>query len=107
MEKQSQAARLFQLLSDYREHSTIEILEKIYGGEHLGLARIGARVYDIKKKYKAIITSRRDTLRPTICWYRMKPLSSNSMAVNIINEESRKMREARDQKNQNVQLGFL
>jgi len=45
----TQAERLLQLLKDHRPHNTLEILRKVYGSEHLGLARIGARVNDLKK----------------------------------------------------------
>ena len=44
----SQSDRLYDLLSDGKEHSTIEIMKVIYGADHLGLSRIGARIDDIK-----------------------------------------------------------
>ncbi len=48
--KKSQTQKLLELLSDYRPHSTFEILKIVYGGEHYGVARISARVLDLKKK---------------------------------------------------------
>ena len=45
----TQAARLLQLLKDFRPHRTDEILREVYGSEHLGIARIGARIADLKK----------------------------------------------------------
>lgn len=45
----TQAARILQLLKDYRQHNTVEILRDVYGSEHLGIARIGARIADLKK----------------------------------------------------------
>lgn len=44
----SQKEKLFALLSDYEWHDTVQILERVYGGDHLGLARVGARIHDIK-----------------------------------------------------------
>jgi hypothetical protein len=32
-----------------RPHNTVEILREVYGSEHLGIARIGARINDLKK----------------------------------------------------------
>jgi hypothetical protein len=45
----TQTDRLFELLKDHRPHSTLQILRVVYGSEHLGIARIGARVNDLKK----------------------------------------------------------
>lgn len=46
----SQTDALLALLSDGQDHSTYEIAEKVYGGSHLGCARIGARIYDLKRR---------------------------------------------------------
>jgi hypothetical protein len=45
----SQKARLHKLLSDGEWHSTDEIQKVVYGGDHMGLARVAARVFDLKK----------------------------------------------------------
>jgi len=45
----TQTARLLQLLKDHKPHRTDEILREVYGSEHLGIARIGARINDLKK----------------------------------------------------------
>ncbi len=68
--KKSQADRLLDLLRDGVEHSTIEILERVYGGGHLGIARIGARIHDLKGRGFEIV-SRRDEQRPTIWLYQL------------------------------------
>ena len=44
----SQAKKLLALLSDHQWHSTVDILEQVYGGSHLGIARIGARIWDLR-----------------------------------------------------------
>jgi hypothetical protein len=72
----SQADNLYKLLSDYRPHRTDEILRVVYGSQHLGIARIGARVADLKKgrhsrKAKCDITGWRDKEVQGLYWYRM------------------------------------
>lgn len=70
----NQTDKLYILLSDGMEHSTFEIAEKIYGlseGPHV--ARIGARVYDVKKAYKVEIDSRSDKINKKMWWYRLIP----------------------------------
>lgn len=46
----SQTLKLLNLLQDGRPHRTDEIMAKVYGNDHLGLARVGARIWDLKKK---------------------------------------------------------
>lgn len=62
----SQTERLYNLLSDCEPHSTIEIMREVYGSDHLGLARCGARVWDIKKKYGVNIEGWKDKQNKTI-----------------------------------------
>jgi hypothetical protein len=45
----TQTESLYELLKDGLPHRTDEILRVVYGSEHNGLARIGARVDDLKK----------------------------------------------------------
>ena len=81
----SQTKKLFELLSDGLPHSTVEILEKVYGGEHLGLARVGGRINDLVNEGKIFldeygneITGKnvkrgwKDKYNPAIYWYRLK-----------------------------------
>lgn len=70
-EKKSQAERLYNLLQDGQAHSTIEIMERVYGNDHLGLARVGARIYDVKKRYGVEVEGRKDNERKSIYWYRL------------------------------------
>ena len=46
----SQESRLLKLLSDGAWHDTPGILEEVYGSGHLGICRIGARIFGLKKK---------------------------------------------------------
>lgn len=68
--KDGQVQRLYNLLSDGNSYSTIDILNRVYGGEHLGIARISARIWDLKKK-GCIIESWRDKERKSIWYYKM------------------------------------
>ena len=67
----SQASRLYALLKDYRWHSTVEIMEAVYGGGHLGLARVGARIHDIKRIHGVEIEGKKDPQNPSIYLYRL------------------------------------
>jgi tetrahydromethanopterin S-methyltransferase subunit D len=44
----TQTERLLELLKDHQPHRTDEILLKVYGSQHMGIARIGARIADLK-----------------------------------------------------------
>lgn len=66
----SQTNKLLELLEDGAEHSTPEILEKVYGDEHLGLARVSARILDLRKKGH-YITGRKDKDNKSIYWYQL------------------------------------
>ena len=68
----SQAQKLLNLLLDGEAHRTDEIMQRVYGGEHLGLSRVGARIYDIKKRGHRI-EGWRDPRWPTLYWYRLMP----------------------------------
>ncbi|MFA5128539.1 MAG: hypothetical protein WC445_01080 [Patescibacteria group bacterium] len=46
----TQRAKLLNLLQDGLPHSTPEIMQKVYGNEHCGIARIGARINDLVKE---------------------------------------------------------
>ena len=52
--KTSQTTRLLELLSDGLPHRTDNILQVVYGSEHLGIARIGARIADLRETYEII-----------------------------------------------------
>jgi hypothetical protein len=66
--KKSQTQRLYELLLDGKSHRTDEIVEKIYGSG-LSLSRVGARIYDVQKKYGVKIKGWHDTENPKLYWY--------------------------------------
>lgn len=68
--KQSQADRLYNLLSDFQPHRTDEIVEKVYG-PGLSLSRVGARVYDVRHKRKLEIKGWHDPHNPKLYWYQI------------------------------------
>lgn len=69
----SQTDKLEKLLLDYRPHRTDEIMITVYGGKHLGIARIGARINDLKKRGHNIPNAIRDKYHKTLFWYRIIP----------------------------------
>lgn len=73
----SQNEKLYDLLKDRRPHSTLEILSVVYGGSHLGLARVSARVWDLTHgkwagKSRVEINGWHDKENPTVYWYQIK-----------------------------------
>lgn len=74
----SQTDKLYRLLSDYEWHLTPEILEKVYGASHLGIARISARILDVKRKYVVDIES--ESVHGSLWKYRLKmPLDKRQL----------------------------
>lgn len=65
----SQLQKLKNLLEDCRPHSTYEICDVVYGDAHLGVARIGARVWDLNHKQNFRIVGWKDTENPALYWY--------------------------------------
>lgn len=68
----SQTSLLLDLLLDLRPHRTDEIVEKVYGPK-LSLARVGARIWDIKRKLPSSQTIRgwHDKENPALYWYQI------------------------------------
>ena len=88
----SQTDKLYQLLQDYQPHRTDQIARLVYQekgqiclhcgrGEMKSLARIGARIFDIKRKYGVVIEGRRDKQIPSLYWYQMRRPSMPSLSV--------------------------
>lgn len=71
MKKLSQKIRLYQLLSDGKPHRTDEILEKVYGASHLGVARIASRIHDLRKQENLDIISYREPQKPSLWVYQL------------------------------------
>lgn len=66
----SQTDKLYDLLSDGNAHRTDEIVSKAYSGG--SLARVGARIWDIKRKYGVEIIGWHDEKNPSLYWYQIK-----------------------------------
>lgn len=86
----SQADKLLALLSDGLPHRTDEIAELVYGGSHLGLSRIGARVYDLKKK-RYDINGWKDKETPSLYWYQLTLAKSRDAFANPANSALSRM----------------
>jgi hypothetical protein len=56
----SQKGKLYDLLKDGLWHDTVEILDVVYGTTGKGIARIGARVADLKADGLLIVSRRKD-----------------------------------------------
>lgn len=67
----SQCDLLQNLLRDGKPHRTDEILRRVYKIHSKGIARISARVYDLKKRRGASITSWPDPDEPKLFFYMM------------------------------------
>ena len=85
----SQSKRLLALLSDQQWHSTVEIMERVYGGSHLGIARIGARVFDLRAKGHQI-EGKKHPENPAIYLYRLVPEEPETIPLDLPLEEQRK-----------------
>lgn len=68
----TQTDTIYNILIDGQPHRTDEIVRRVYRQLGPSLARVGARIYDIKKKYTVEIEGWRDPQRPTLYWYMMK-----------------------------------
>jgi len=66
----SQTDRLYDLLKDCHPHRTDEIVQKIYSGG--ALARVGARIWDVQKRYGVKIDGHHDLENPKLYWYCMR-----------------------------------
>ncbi len=69
----AQLKRLRDFLSDGRPHDTPSIMREVYGDEHLGIARVGARIHDLRHKHGLTIRAWRDETRRTVTWYQLIP----------------------------------
>lgn len=71
----SQLRRLKELLSDNKWHRTDEIARVVYATPEgaVTVSRIGARIFDLKKKFNAQVDSKPDHEQPSLWLYRMLP----------------------------------
>lgn len=79
----SQIERLYKILKDGLPHRSDELLEKVYGSSHLGLARLGARCWDLKKNGYDII-GWHDPDNRTLYFYQLKSrLVKNPVVIDM------------------------
>jgi len=71
----TQVEKLERLMGDFQAHRTDEIVEKVYG-PGLSLARVGARIYDLRKRLPPTQTIRgwHDKGNPALYWYQVVPI---------------------------------
>ena len=64
----TQKARIMWVLADNQWHTTLEIRERAYGDDHLSMARIAARMFELKKAGHQIESRRK---QGTVWEYRL------------------------------------
>lgn len=79
----SQAKRLYALLADHQWHDTPEIQRYVYGGDHLGSARIAARIADLKADGHEI-EGKKHPENPAIYLYRL--VEKEPVTLSLINQ---------------------
>ncbi len=77
----TQTDTIYNILIDGQPHRTDEIVRRVYKQLGPSLARVGARIYDIKKKYTVEIVGWHDKKIPTLYWYMM--INSTKYAGNF------------------------
>lgn len=88
--KVSQSEKLRRLLADGKPHSTPEIQVAVYGASHLGVARIAARIKDLKDRGMEI-TGWKDAVNPAIHWYQMAGKPNARMVPRMVEVNGIKM----------------
>lgn len=80
----SQLDRLYDCLYDGLPHRSDALLNDVYGSEHLGLARLAARVYDLKKRMNVQIKSWADPEHPSLTYYQLIKVNFNGVPINVL-----------------------
>lgn len=78
-DKMSQASIMYELLSDCEKHRTDEILDKVYGLDFRGVARIASRVHEIRTKHSRVVNNFPDPEHPSLTFYQMEPSFKESL----------------------------
>lgn len=81
LNKMSQINRLLNVLEDGLPHRSDELLKNVYGSEHLGLARLAARIYDLKKRMNVQIRSYPDPEHKSLTWYQLIRVNFNGQPI--------------------------
>ena len=69
--KQPQLQQILEILMDCEPHRFDEFQQKIFGGIKYGAFRLGARIYDLRKKGYSI-NGWKDKTNPALYWYQMQ-----------------------------------
>ena len=68
----SQVEKLYSFLQDGRPHRVDDILREVYGShEGFSIARLGARIFDLKRKHNVEIKSFPDPVNKKLWWYQI------------------------------------
>lgn len=77
----SQLDLLYDLLYDGQPHRTDEIMKVVYGSDHLGVARIAARISDLRKRGVMVKPAWPDKEKPTLYWYQLIKVNFNGVPI--------------------------
>lgn len=77
----SQIEKLYDELYDGQPHRSDELLKNVYGSEHLGIARLAARIYDLKKRMDVTIRSWPDPEHASLTWYQLIKTNFNGVPI--------------------------
>lgn len=69
--KKSQTLKLKELLDDMKPHRTDSIIKRVYGMTGPSVARVGARIADLKTQYGYEIQGWHDKVRRNLYWYQV------------------------------------
>ncbi len=67
----SQLLALYEALQDKKPHSNFELVGEVYHFKGPSIARLGARIFDLKRKYGLDIQGWKDTSDPRKYWYQL------------------------------------
>lgn len=76
----SQVEELYNVLQDGCPHRVDELVERVYGTPErvTTIARLGARVWDCKRRFHVEIKSWRDKFEKKLWWYQMVKQASQT-----------------------------
>ena len=69
----SQSSEILEILLDEKAHRVDEIIEKVYKMEKPSVARVGARIFELKEKHGFEIKSWPDPKNRKLWYYQLSP----------------------------------
>ena len=79
----TQCERLWALMSDYKAHRVDEILEVVYTQDGPSIARVSARLWDLRQMKGLKLKRWRDPHKKTLYWYQFLRPSEAQKEFNL------------------------